>query len=34
MSQSTRPVAIVNDGSFYVGPPLARAWPYLDLTLS
>ena len=25
MSQSTRPVAIVNDGSFYVGPPLARA---------
>jgi NAD(P)-dependent dehydrogenase (short-subunit alcohol dehydrogenase family) len=25
MSQSPRPVAIVNDGSFYVGPPLARA---------
>ena len=25
MSQTTRPVAIINDGSFYVGPPLARA---------
>jgi hypothetical protein len=25
MSQPTRPVAIINDGSFYVGPPLARA---------
>jgi 3-oxoacyl-[acyl-carrier protein] reductase len=25
MSQTPRPVAIVNDGSFYVGPPLARA---------
>lgn len=25
MSQSPRPVAVVNDGSFYVGPPLARA---------
>jgi 3-oxoacyl-[acyl-carrier protein] reductase len=25
MNQSARPVAIVNDGSFYVGPPLARA---------
>ncbi|MSZ31970.1 MAG: 3-ketoacyl-ACP reductase, partial [Actinobacteria bacterium] len=25
MSQSPRPVAIINDGSFYVGPPLARA---------
>lgn len=25
MSQSARPVAIINDGSFYVGPPLARA---------
>jgi hypothetical protein len=25
MSQTPRPVAIINDGSFYVGPPLARA---------
>ena len=25
MTQHTRPVAIINDGSFYVGPPLARA---------
>ena len=25
MSQSPRPVAIINDGSFYVGPPLTRA---------
>jgi 3-oxoacyl-[acyl-carrier protein] reductase len=25
MSQTPRPVAVVNDGSFYVGPPLARA---------
>ena len=25
MSQSPRPVAVINDGSFYVGPPLARA---------
>lgn len=25
MNQPPRPVAIVNDGSFYVGPPLARA---------
>ena len=25
MSKQMRPVAIINDGSFYVGPPLARA---------
>jgi 3-oxoacyl-[acyl-carrier protein] reductase len=25
MNKSQRPVAIINDGSFYVGPPLARA---------
>ena len=24
MSESARPVAVINDGSFYVGPPLAR----------
>lgn len=25
MSTKTRPVAVINDGSFYVGPPLARS---------